>query len=66
MRAYFEPDTGALEATVYGAMWTDVGAGGDPEVNHYYLVTAVDAAENESLPSNRVGEQDFEVLGSSP
>ncbi len=65
-RAYFEPDTGTLEATAYGTIWTDVGAGGDPEVNHYYLVTGVDAAENESLPSNRVGEQDFEVLGSSP
>jgi hypothetical protein len=57
--AYFESAPGGQIATVGFTMWTHVGGSGDPAVNHYYVVTAVDASDNESAPSNRVGEHDF-------
>ena len=34
---------------------------GDPAVNYYFVVTAVDAAENESDPSAAVGEHDYQI-----
>jgi hypothetical protein len=34
---------------------------GDPAVNYYFVVTAVDAAENESDPSATVGEHDYQL-----
>jgi hypothetical protein len=38
------------------------GSVGDPDTNYYFRVTAVDAAENESVPSVTVGEHDFQVV----
>jgi hypothetical protein len=34
---------------------------GDPSVNYYFVVTAVDAAENESGSSDTVGEHDYQI-----
>jgi hypothetical protein len=56
--AYFEIGPSCLAATVAFTTWTDMGAAGNPSVNHYYTVTAVDASENEAPASNRVGELD--------
>ncbi len=53
--AYFAPGPAVLVATVSLSSWTDLGGAGDPSVNHHYVVTALDAAENESAASNRVG-----------
>jgi len=51
-----DPDTA-------GVQWTDSSDGivGDVTTNYFYAVTAVDAAENESDPSNKAGEFDFEL-----
>jgi hypothetical protein len=57
--AYFVPSPASLAGTVAFTTWTDIGGAGDPNVNHFYAVTALDAAENESPASNRVGETDF-------
>ncbi len=57
--AFFEPAPGVQIATVTFTTWTHLGGAGDPAANHFYVVTAVDAADNESAPSNRVGEHDF-------
>ncbi len=57
--AFFVPTPSNQVATVTFTTWTHIGGAGDPAANQFYLVTAVDAAENESTPSNRVGEQDF-------
>jgi fibronectin type 3 domain-containing protein len=49
-----------------GIQWTDTGDGvvlvGDTNSNYFYVITAVDAAGNESGPSNRVGEFDIELV----
>ena len=37
------------------------GSVGNPETNYYFRVTAVDAAGNESQPSDPVGEHDYEM-----
>jgi hypothetical protein len=58
-QGYFAPGAGTLLATVTGTGYTDTGAAGDPGVNYYYVVTALDVLGNESGPSNRVGEIDF-------
>jgi len=57
---YFDPESPFL-ATVTGLTWTDMGAAGDPDMNHFYIVTAVDDADNEGDSSNIVGEVDFEL-----
>jgi hypothetical protein len=57
---YFVPESPAL-ATVSGLTWTDMGAAGNPDTNYYYIVTAIDAADNEGGASNIVGEVDFEM-----
>jgi hypothetical protein len=53
--AYLAPAPSALVATVSLPMWTHAGGAGDPAANHYYTVTALDAADNESVASNVVG-----------
>jgi len=53
--SYFVPSSENLIQTEDTAGWTDYGAAGDPDFNPYYRIIAVDAAENESAPSNRVG-----------
>jgi hypothetical protein len=60
--AQFEPGLGFLLGTTILPTWTDPTGAGNPASNLCYLVTAVDGAENESYPSNRVGEHDFETL----
>ncbi len=37
------------------------GSMGNPAVNYYFLITAFDAADNESAPSPLVGEYDFDL-----
>jgi hypothetical protein len=53
--AYVDPSPGSHAATVALTVWTDVDAAGDPDSAYFYVVTAVDAADNESTASNRVG-----------
>ena len=53
--SYFTPDPDNLIHVGDAAGWTDYGAAGNPDYNPTYIVIAVDAAENESAPSNRVG-----------
>jgi hypothetical protein len=37
------------------------GSVGNPDMNYYFRITAVDAADNESAPSTTVGEHDFQL-----
>ncbi|MEJ5308323.1 MAG: C25 family cysteine peptidase [Anaerolineae bacterium] len=64
--AYFVPSPGNAIATVTASNYTDTGKIGDPSVNYFYIVTALDAQERESLPSNAVGEFDFALLPGEP
>lgn len=59
--AYFDVGTLAPFATTAGTSLTLTEGIGDPDVNFFYAVTAVDAAENESAASPTVGEHDFVV-----
>jgi hypothetical protein len=56
---YFAAGPSRFLAEVETTYYTDTGAAGNPAVNYYYVVTAVDVIGNESGPSNRVGEVDF-------
>jgi len=64
--AYFGPSPGNAIGTVTASNYTDTGKIGDPNVNYFYVVTALDAQERESLPSNAVGEFDFALLPGEP
>jgi fibronectin type 3 domain-containing protein len=58
--AYYEVGPGNLLATTpLFTTYRHMGAAGDPGVNHYYVVTAVDGAGCESDPSVTVGEFDY-------
>lgn len=46
-------------ATTTGTTFVVTEGIGDPELNFFYAVTAIDASLNESEPSPTVGEQDF-------
>lgn len=59
--AYFPPSSATLLAITPLTGWTDPAGLGDPDVHHVYMVTAVDAAGNESPPSDRVGEWETPV-----
>jgi len=59
-------DPNFFQATVGTSPWTDPGIAGNPETGHYYLVTAVDASDNESTASNRVGIIDFGTIITGP
>ncbi len=61
--AYFTPWATSGAATAFATSWTDPAGAGDPDVSRYYVVTAVDAASNESPLSNRVGEIDCHTSG---
>jgi len=57
---YFVPGSGNL-LTITSSLFydhTDSGVG-DPTTDLYYVIIATDAGDNESIPSNRVGEIDF-------
>jgi hypothetical protein len=62
--AFLDPEAGPppLVTLPYGtSSYVDSTAGvGQPSVNHFYCVVAVDQAGNRSAPSNRVGEIDFD------
>lgn len=64
--AYFIPSPGNAIDTVTTPNYTDTGKIGDPNVNYFYIVTALDAQERESLPSNTVGAFDFALLPGEP
>jgi fibronectin type 3 domain-containing protein len=57
--AGFEVGVGSMVAEPTFPVYTDWGGAGDPGVNHYYVVTALDANGNESAVSNMVGEFDW-------
>lgn len=59
---YFDPSPRLCIGTTQATQFTDIEALGDPDIDHYYVVTAFDAAENESIPSNRAGERESEVI----
>jgi len=48
-------------STITGTSVSFSGNIGDPSINYYFRVTACDAANNESSPSETVGEFDFEA-----
>ena len=56
---YFKPTVININGATSGTSYEDPGALGDPEVNHFYLVTAIDGNGHESSPSQRVGEFEF-------
>lgn len=58
---YFTPTAPPYQITT-GLSYDDVGALGDPDVNHYYVVRSACANGFESDNSNRVGEFDFALL----
>ncbi len=60
--AHFIPSPGNVVSTMTASNYTDTGRIGDPNVNYFYVVTALAAQERESLPSNAVGEFDFALL----
>jgi len=60
-----EPIHDYLVDTVYELSWTDGAGAGDPSESHYYIVTALDAASNESFPSNKVGVEDYLITPGS-
>jgi hypothetical protein len=57
----FEAGVGTLVAEPTFRVYTDWGGAGDPGVNHYYVVTALDGNDNESAVSNMVAEFDYEI-----
>ncbi|MFN2286216.1 MAG: C25 family cysteine peptidase, partial [Anaerolineae bacterium] len=64
--AYFVPSPSNAVGTVTTTFYTDIDKIGDPDVNYFYTVIAMDAQGRESLPSNAVGEFDFALLPGDP
>ena len=64
--AYFGALPDALIATTQNTTYTDIEGLGDPNIDHFYRVTAFDAAGNESAPSNLVGEKEYALTASEP
>ncbi|HOT90752.1 MAG TPA: C25 family cysteine peptidase [Anaerolineae bacterium] len=60
--AYFTPVTATALVTQTALTYTDPGAIGNPAVNYFYAVTALDAQGQETSVVNRVGEFDFALL----
>jgi hypothetical protein len=59
----FTTQNGDSIAGVSELSYTDPASGiGSPELNHFYGITAVDMAGNESQISNRVGEFDYGII----
>ncbi|MBN1425783.1 hypothetical protein JXA88_14620 [Candidatus Fermentibacteria bacterium] len=59
--AYFDVVGLTPLATTSGTTFPVTEGIGDPNLNYFYAVTAVDAAANESVASPTVGEQDYVV-----
>ncbi len=60
--AHFSPLPATLVATTQGTTYVESGVLGEPEVHHFYVVTAFDDACNESEPSDSVGEIEYELM----
>lgn len=60
--AYFTPVHATALVTQTALTYTDVGAIGNPAVNYFYAVTALDAQGQETSVANRVGEFDYALL----
>jgi hypothetical protein len=58
---YFSPTDPAYQVTI-NLYYDDLGAVGDPKLNHYYVVESACASGNRSLHSNRTGEFDFALV----
>ncbi len=56
---FFMPEAHTLLAAPHSTSWTDADVCGIPGVGYYYVVTAIDWSDNESIPSNRVGKEDY-------
>lgn len=65
-QAYFTPLSSNAVVTGTALNYTDADKIGDPNVNYFYTVIAMDAQGRESLPSNAVGEFDFALLPGDP
>jgi hypothetical protein len=63
--AYFSPDEPAYQVTD-ALDFSDAGAAGDPDVNHFYVVKAGCSSGFAGDPSNRVGEFDFALAAGDP
>jgi len=61
-QAYFTPLASNAVVTGTALTYTDTGKIGDPDVNYFYTVIAIDAQGRESLPSNAVGAFDFALV----
>lgn len=61
---YFDPTDPAFETTT-ALSFEDIGAVGDPDVNHFYVVKAGCGTGLLSDGSKRVGEFDFELIRGS-
>ena len=59
--AFADIDGIAPIRTVTGTSTQFPGSVGDPDMNYFFRITAVDAMGNESSPSGSVGEFDFAV-----
>jgi len=59
--AYFETNGMTCLGSTAGTTYSVSGSIGDPATNYYFRVLAFDLAQNESGPSETVGEHDFEV-----
>ncbi len=58
---YFSIDGLSPLASPSSANWSAPGSVGNTEINYYFIVTACDEADNESLPSPIAGEHDFAI-----
>lgn len=61
-QAYFSPVNATALVTQTALTYTDLNAIGNPTVNYFYGVTALDAQGRETFFANRVGEFDFTLL----
>ena len=62
---YFAPTDPAYQVTT-DLRYDDLGAVGDPTLNHYYVVESACASGYRSLHSNRTGEFDFALVPGGP
>jgi len=58
---YFVPTQFNLYGISFGTTFTDPGVLGNPDVNYFYVVTAVDSNGVESAVSGRIGEVEFNI-----
>ncbi len=59
--AYFETEEMGFLGSTSDTNYSASGSVGSPTINYYFRITAYDSAQNESDPSETVGEHDYEV-----